>query len=333
MMAQENAKVFVIAELGMRGTERVTLQLIGKARQLADEIDYGVGVILLGSDLADSEQELIEAGADLVLKGDAETLELYQAELYTAIIVKLVKEYQPEILLLGSTSMGRELAPLLAARLETGLTAHCIDLAINASGILEQRIPAYDGMITIICPIKRPQMATVAEGVFPNPVLDSSRTGNVIPIEIQDGISLRAHTLEIVREELMGISLESAQVIVAGGAGAGDVDGWREITELASVLNAGLGSTRPVVDAGWSDFDSMIGQSGKMVNPDVYIGVGISGDLQHMVGITGPKIMVAVNNDPKSHIFEQVDYGVVEDCRIFVPALVSALKDNKAKPV
>ncbi len=254
MMAQENAKVFVIAELGMRGTERVTLQLIGKARQLADEIDCEVGAILLGSDLVGSEQELIEAGADLVLKGDVETLELYQAELYTAIIVKLVKEYQPEILLLGSTSMGRELAPLLAARLETGLTAHCIDLAINAIGILEQRIPAYGGMITIICPIKRPQMATVAEGVFPNPVLDSSRTGNVIPIEIQDGISLRAHTLEIVREELMGISLESAQVIVAGGAGAGDVDGWREITELASVLNAGLGSTRPVVDAGWSDF-------------------------------------------------------------------------------
>ncbi len=332
-MAQEKAKVFVIAEHGMRGTERVSLQLIGKARQLADELDCGVGAILLGRDLASCEQELIEAGADLVLKGDAETLELYQAELYTEIIVKLLAEYHPEILLAGSTAMGRELAPLLAARLETGLTAHCIDLAINTSGILEQRIPAYGGMITIICPVKRPQMATVAEGVFPNPVLNSSRTGDVIPIEIQEDIPLRARTLEIVQEELMGISLDSAQVIVAGGAGAGDIDGWREIAELASVLNAGLGSTRPVVDAGWSDFDSMIGQSGKMVNPDVYIGVGISGDLQHMVGIAGPKIMVAVNSDPKSRIFEQVDFGVVEDCRIFVPALVRALKDKKAKPV
>lgn len=333
MMAQEKVKVFVIAEHGQRGIERVSLQLVGKARQLADALDCEVGAILLGSDLAGSDQELIGAGADLVMKGDAETLELYQAELYTKIILKQVAEYHPEILLAGSTAMGRELAPLLAARLETGLTAHCIDLAVNSSGILEQRIPAYGGMITIICPVKRPQMATVAEGVFPDPVLDSSRTGEVIPIEIPEDIQLRARTLEIMREDLKGISLESAPVIVAGGAGTGDVDGWHEITELASVLNAGLGSTRPVVDAGWSDFESMIGQSGKMVNPDVYIGVGISGDLQHMVGISGSKIMVAVNNDPKSRIFEQVDYGVVEDCRIFVPALVRALKDKKAKPV
>jgi electron transfer flavoprotein alpha subunit len=323
MMAQEKTKVFVIVEHGQRAIERVSLQLVGKARQLADELDCGVGAILLGSDLAGSEQELIEAGADLVLQGDAETLELYQAELYTEIIVKLLAEYHPEILLAGSTAMGRELAPLLAARLETGLTAHCIDLAINNSGILEQRIPAYGGMITIICPVKRPQVATVAEGVFPNPVLDSSRTGEVIPIEIPESIPLRARTLEIVQEELTGISLDYAPVIVAGGAGVGDVDGWREITELASVLNAGLGSTRPVVDAGWSDFDSMIGQSGKMVNPDLYIGVGIAGS----------KIMVAVNNDPKSRIFKQVDYGVVEDCRIFVPAVVKALKDQKAKHV
>ncbi|OGO34718.1 MAG: hypothetical protein A2Z16_11305 [Chloroflexi bacterium RBG_16_54_18] len=332
-MAQEKAKVFVIAEHGLRGTERVSLQLVSKARQLADELDCKVGAILLGRDLAGCEQEMIDAGTDLVLRGDAEFLGLYQAELYAEIIVKLVTNYQPDIVLIGSTTMGRELAPLLAVRLDTGLTAHCIDLTINNSGILEQHIPAYGGMITIICPVKRPQMATVAEGVFPNPVFDSSRTGEVIPIEIPESFPLRARTLEIVQGEPVGISLESAPVIVAGGAGAGDSDGWREIAELATVLNAGLGSTRPVVDAGWADFDSMIGQSGVMVKPDLYIGVGISGDLQHMVGIVGPRIMIAVNNDPKSRVFKQMDFGVVEDCRIFVPALVKALKEKKAIPV
>jgi len=327
-MPADKGGVFVFAEYGTQAIEAISLQLVGKARQLADELDSYVGVILLGKGIAGSFQKLVEAGADLVFQGDSDSLVPYQAEIYSQILVELVKEYNPEILLVGSTSIGRELAPLVAARLETGLTAHCIDLSINASGILEQRIPAYGGLITIICPRKRPQMATIAEGVFPNPTLNASRSGRIVSLDVPKDFLLRAQTLEIITETAVGVSLDTASIIVAGGAGVGDLDGWNEIVELASVLNAGLGSTRPVVDAGWADFESMIGQSGKMVNPVVYIAAGISGDLQHMVGVIGPRIMIAINNDPKSKIFKQVDYGVVEDCRVLVPALVQALKNR-----
>jgi electron transfer flavoprotein alpha subunit len=329
-MVKQAADVFIIAEQSESGIEPVSLQLTGKARELADTLGSKVGAILLGYGLTDLAQKLIEAGADQVFQGDSNNLVPYQAELYTEIIVKLISERHPEILLLGSTFMGRELAPLIAARIGTGLTAHCTQLEINSEGILEQCIPAYSGMITIICPEKRPQMATVANGIFANPILDTARTGEIITLDIPEDFPLRAHVLEIVKEEAPGISLETASVIVAGGAGSGGQDGWQQIAELASILNAGFGSTRPVVDAGWTNLETMIGQSGKFVNPDLYIGVGISGDLQHMVGITGAKIMIAINNDAKAPIFEQVDYGIVEDCHVFIPALLESLRARKA---
>ena len=329
-MAEKRISMFVIAEQGEGGIQPVSIQLIGKARKLADELGSKVGAVLLGQNLTNLAQELVMAGADQVFKADSDSLVPYQAELYTEIITGLMIEQRPEILLIGSTFMGRELAPLIAARLETGLTAHCMDLVINKDGVLEQKIPAYGGMITIVCPVKRPQMATVANGVFSNPVLDSTRSGEIISVAVPVKFPLRAQTLEIVAEKSEGVSLESASVIVAGGAGAGDMDGWHQIAELAHVLNAGFGSTRPAVDAGWTELETMIGQSGKMVNPEVYIGVGLSGELQHMVGVVAAKIMIAINNDPKAPVFEQVDYGVVEDCRAFVSALVNTLKDKEA---
>jgi electron transfer flavoprotein alpha subunit len=328
-MAKQGVAVFVIAEQDEIGIEPVSMQLIGKARQLADYLDSNLGVVLLGNGLSNNAQKLIEAGADKVYLGDAEILMPFQSELYTEIIVKLMTKSRPQILLVGSTFLGRELAPLIASRLETGLTAHCTQLEINSEGILEQSIPAYGGMITIVCPEKRPQMATVANGVFANPMLDPSRSGEIISIEVPDNFPFRVQTLEIVKEKSEGVSLDSANVIVAGGAGAADQEGWLQISELADVCNAGLGSTRPAVDAGWTELDTMIGQSGKMVSPDLYIGVGLSGELQHMVGIVGAKVMIAINNDPKAPVFEQVDYGVVEDCRVFVPALVEKLRNIK----
>jgi len=160
---------------------------------------------------------------------------------------------------------------------------------------LEQRVPAYGGLISIVCPEKRPQMATVARGVFPSPEMDESRSGEVVKIPPSEGITDRVQTLEIIHEESGGILIDSARLIIAGGAGAGSVEGWAEIEELANVLNAGLASTRPAVDEGWIDISTMIGQSGKMVSPEFYIGIGLSGEQQHMVGIVGAKVMVAVN--------------------------------------
>jgi electron transfer flavoprotein alpha subunit len=324
--------VWVIAEQIDGRVLAVSLQLIGHARKLADELETSsVEVVLLGDKIEAQTQQLFAAGADRVYLGNAPDLAFYQPEIYTEIIVKLGQERQPEILLLGSTSMGRELAPLVAARLETGLTAHCIDLVLDENKILEKRVPAYGGLLSIICPERRPQMATVARGVFPMPELDAGRTGEIVPLDVPGGIPRRIQTLEIVREEPEGVPLESAPIVVAGGAGAGDLEGWRNIADLAKAFNAALGCTRPAVDEGWAGLETMIGQSGKMVTPELYIGVGLSGELQHMVGIANAQVMVAINNDPKSPVFEQVDYGIVDDCREFVPVLIDKIKEYQEK--
>jgi len=335
LSAMENAcsPVWVIAEQIDCRILAVSLQLIGQARKLAAELETSVEAVLLGDKIEEQTQQLFAAGADVVYLGNSPDLAFYQPEIYTEIIVKLAKERQPEILLIGSTSMGRELAPLVAARLETGLTAHCIDLVLDENKILEQRVPAYGGLLSIICPERRPQMATVARGVFPKPELEENRTGEIIPLDVPEGIPRRIRTLEIVREEPEGVPLESAPIVVAGGAGAGDLGGWRRIADLAKALNAALGCTRPAVDEGWAGLETMIGQSGKMVSPELYIGVGLSGELQHMVGIADAQVMVAINNDAKSPVFEQVDYGIVDDCREFVPVFIDKIKEYQEKQV
>jgi electron transfer flavoprotein alpha subunit len=323
--------VWVIAESVKDQVAPISLQLIAKSKLLADELGQHVECVLLGKEVRSLTDTLIAAGADQVYLGDSNSLENYNSELFLEIIYELALDHQPEIILLGSTFMGRELAPLLAAKLRTGLSAHCIDLVINDDMDLEQKIPAYGGLMTIICPENRPQMATVADGVFPLPILDDKREGVVVEIKIPEDFSQRIEVIDIVQTSKERVSLESAEVIVAGGAGAGDLAGWGEIVKLANLLNAGLGSTRPAVDIGWTELDTMIGQSGKMVNPNVYIGIGLSGELQHMVGLVGPKVMIAINNEAKSPIFEQVDFGIVADCREFVPILIKKLKEMKDK--
>ncbi len=332
-MKKQPGSVWVIAEQIDCRILDVSLQLIAHARKLAIELETSVEAVLLGDKMNEQTRQLFAAGADRVYLGNAPDLAHYQPEIYTEIIVKLAKERQPEIVLIGSTSMGRELAPLVAARLGTGLTAHCIDLVLDENKILESIIPAYGGLLSIICPEKRPQMATIAAGVFPKPEMDENRTGEIIALEVPDDIPRRIQTLEIIREKPQGVSFESAPIVVAGGAGAGDLEGWRKIADLAETLNAALGATRPAVDEGWAELETMVGQSGKIVSPELYIGVGLSGELQHMVGIVGAKVMVAINNDAKSPVFEQVDYGVVDDCREFVPVLINKIKEYQEKLV
>jgi electron transfer flavoprotein alpha subunit len=332
-MEVERNAVWVITEQIDCHLQSISLQLIGQARKLADQLGTSVEAILLGDNIKQQARQLIAAGADKVYLGNAPELEVYQPELYTEIVANLAAEHRPEIILIGSTDMGRELAPLVAGQLKTGLTAHCIDLVLDKDMILEQRIPAYGGLLSIICPEKRPQMATVTKGVFPTPEPDDSRTGEIMMIDIPTRLPGRVKTLEIIREEPQGVPLETASTIVAGGAGAGDRDGWNDISELAATLNAALGSTRPAVDEGWTELETMIGQSGKIVSPEVYIGVGLSGEQQHMVGIGGARAMIAINNDAKSPIFEQVDYGIVDDCREFLPVLIRKIKEYQEKKV
>ena len=332
-MAIDSARgpVWVLAEQTDGQLVSVSLQLMGHARKLADQLGTAAEALLLGDREEGMAGQLIAAGADLVYLGEAPELAVYQPEAYTELVVGLAREHHPDILLVGSTFMGRELAPLVAARLETGLTAHCIDLVLDESGILEQQVPAYGGLISIVCPERRPQMATVAKGVFPNPEPDTTRVGEILHLDVPKDASWQVETLEIVREEPKGVPLETAQVVVAGGAGVGDAAGWQSIVELAQVLNAGLGSTRPIVDEGWTELETMIGQSGKMVSPTLYIGVALSGEQQHMVGITDAQVMIAINNDENAPVFEQVDFGIVDDCREFIPALIDRIREYQTK--
>ena len=327
-MSRADNPVWVIVEQIEGKIPRVCLELLGKARLLADELRAPAEVMLVGEVPEDQLELLYHSGADVIYYCDNSDFEIYQPEIYSETIVRNAHECQPQIILLGSTFIGRELAPIIAVKLETGLTAHCIDLVLNQEGILEQIIPAYGGLITIVCPEKRPQIATVAQGVFPGPEVNKNRSGILVPVEPLQEFTIKVKTLEVVRKEPEGVPLEEAPIVVAGGAGAGTLEGWQEIANLAKALNAALGSTRPAVDEGWIDLDSMIGQSGKMVNPDLYIGVGLSGEQQHMVGISAAKVMVAINNDPKSTVFEQVDFGIVEDCREFVPVLIKKIQEH-----
>lgn len=316
--------VWVVAEVEDCRLLPVSLQLTGKARQLADQLDVAVEALLLGDRLKEPAQELIAAGADRVCVAESPALVLYQSEAYADIIVDLARTRQPQILLMGSTPMGRELAPLVAARLDTGLTAHCIDLILDDNNILDQQIPAYGGLLSILCPEQRPQMATVAGGVFITPSPDYSREGEIVSVAVPVDLSMRVRTLEVVSEAAGNTSLDAAACIVAGGAGAGDAAGWQQIKQLTDTLGAALGCTRPAVDEGWAELETMIGQSGKMVSPQFYVGVGLSGELQHMVGI---------NNDPKSPVFEQVDVGVAEDCRTFLPMLIEKINAYREQQV
>jgi electron transfer flavoprotein alpha subunit len=329
----EKFPIWVVADQENCNLLPVTPQLVAQARLLADVLGALVGVVLLGDGVDTHTETLIAAGADRIYMGNDPDLAIYHPEVYTDVIVNLVKEHNPQILLMGSTSVGRELAPLVAARLKTGLTAHCTDLSINQENILEQKVPAYGGEITIVCPDKRPQMATVAQGVFPGPSPNKERSGDVVSVRGPFLFSGRIQTLEIVIDEPDGIPLDTASCVLAGGAGAGDLEGWNQIAELAKVLKAGLGCTRPAVDEGWAELETMIGQSGKMISPETYLGIGLSGEQQHMVGVCGANIMIAINSDKKSPVFDQVDYGIVDDCRGFVPVLLEKIRQYKEQQI
>lgn len=327
MMNSKAAPVWVIVEQLEGVIPAVCFELLGKAQELGNELEVPVEAVILGEISGDQEQQIYQSGADVLYQIIYPEFEKFQTEISSLLISELVREIQPQIVLIGSTFLGRELAPLLAARLNTGLTAHCIDLILSEDQVLEQWIPAYGGLIAITCPEKRPQIATVARGVFQKPALNPKQTGKLVRVDHPDVSHSRVKTLEIITAEPEGVALEEAQTVIAGGAGAGSLDGWKEIENLAEILHAALGSTRPVVDEGWMDLETMIGQSGKMVHPDLYIGIGLSGEQQHMVGIAGAKVMVAINNDPKSPVFEQVDFGIVENCREFIPIFINRLEE------
>lgn len=325
--ASRDMDVWVFAEQRSGSLHGVGLELLGKAQELAPPGKGTVSAVLLGDGVEGLVEELHAHGADRVLLAEEGRLEPYRIMPWVSVLDKACRELCPDIFLFGATAMGVELAPRLAARLGTGLSAHCIDLRIGEDGRLRQLVPGWGGGVvaTIECPDHRPQMATVMPGVMKR--METRRgPGEVLRLEIPEDLDVSGpRVVRLFREEPKGASLEGAEVVVAGGWGIGSKDGWRLVEELAAALGGAVGATRPPVDEGWAREDQMIGQSGKTVRPRLYIGIGISGMMHHLVGMDESECVVAVNQDPRAPIFDYADLGVVGDYREVVPALMAEI--------
>ncbi len=327
--------VWTFAEQRDGKLTRVARQLVGKARQLADILGVRVETVLLGHNITDLAQELIQCGADNVYLIDHPLLENYQTDLYTKAIYDLTIEKKPEVFIFGATHMGRDLAPRLAQRITTGLTADCTELTIDeVERLLLQTRPAFGGniMATITCKNHRPQMATVRPGVFREPEKDPTRKGNVINItpEISES-NILTHLVKFLKLEKKIVKLEEAEVIVSGGRGLKKPENFSLIQELADLLGGEVGASRAAVDAGWISKDHQVGQTGKTVSPKLYIACGISGAIQHRAGMQTSETIVAINKDPEAPIFKIADIGIVGDLFRVVPELISVLKVKKEK--
>jgi len=307
----------------------ISWEMAGKGRQLADQLGVTLTACVLGSDVEPIAQEAIAYGADRVFLVDDPTLSSYRTDPYAAVMVDLVEHYKPEILIMGASSRGRDLAGSIATRLVTGLTADCTGLEIDPeTRQLRQTRPAFGGniMATILCPNHRPQMATVRHRVFEVPGKDGSREGQIVrerALMVEDEIA--AKVIGFLSEE-ENVNLADARIIVSGGRGVKGPEGFEPIRELAQVLGGAVGASRAAVDAGWIPYAHQVGQTGRTVRPDLYIACGISGAIQHLAGMRTAKVIVAINRDPEAPIFEVAHYGIVGDLFEVVPALTESFR-------
>jgi electron transfer flavoprotein alpha subunit len=322
--------VFCEPEPEQGGLMPVSRELLGLAPALAAALGVEPAAVLLGEGLADCARECIAYGARKVYLADSAELARYDDQRWSQVLAGLVREHRPEILLGGATAIGRALLPRVAVELHTGLTADCTELHIDATtGLLLQTRPAFGGNIlaTITCEHYRPQMATVRPAVLPRPQADPSRQGVVVPVAV-DAARLPAalHWLRFVPRGAAGVDLREAEVIVAAGYGVGGPAGVKRVADLAAALGGVLGASRAVVDAGWLPYAHQVGQTGTTVQPKLYVACGISGAIQHAVGMQNSTTIVAINRDPEAPIFRLADYAVVGDLLEVIPALLSELR-------
>jgi electron transfer flavoprotein alpha subunit len=323
--------VWVFAEQKKGKVQSVVYELLGKGRELADALGTELAAVLIGDAVEAQAEELFWRGADKVYLVENAGLKSYQDEPYTNIIVELVKEFKPEILLYGATSIGRSLASRIAVKLYTGLTADCTALDIDKEKkILLQTRPAFGGniMATILCENYRPQMATVRHKVFKEAQVDKSRKGQVVKKSYPDNLlASRTRISDVVEEISSTVNLTEADIIVSGGRGLGKAEGFKVIEELAKVLGGAVGASRSAVDAEWIPYSHQVGQTGKTVCPKIYIACGISGQIQHLAGMSSSEIIIAINKDSQAPIFSVATYGIVGDLYEVVPALTQKFKE------
>lgn len=323
--------VWVFAEQHRSSLKNVSFELLAKGRELADTLATELGAVCFGHNVEDTGQ-LFAYGADKIYLVDSPALTDNQEDYLTYQFVELIREYQPEVVLAGATALGRSFVPRVAAILNTGLTADCTGLDIDTEKrLLLQTRPTFGGniMATIICPAKRPQMATVRPRVFKKGQPDAERRGEIIKVDFKpENFRTKTKLLEFIDEVTETVKLEDADIIVSGGRGLGKPENFKLLAELAEVLGAALGASRATVDEGWIPYSHQVGQTGKTVCPKLYIACGISGAIQHLAGMQTSDIIVAINDDPNAPIFEVATYGIVGDLFEVVPRLIKKLKEQ-----
>jgi electron transfer flavoprotein alpha subunit len=312
----------------------VTAELLGCGRKLASDLGQELAAVLVGSGTGAFAQEAITFGADKVYVVDDPLLSDYQTEPYVAVMEKVVKQATPQVVLLSQTTIGRDLAPRLAFRLGTAATMDCLGIAIDSqTKKLVATKPVYGGNARAVYSYDTdPQIATVRAKAVAALDPDPSRKGEVIPIAAGlDPSIVRAKVVQKVKEEVKGIKLEEAPVVISGGRGIGGTEGFKELEALAQVVKGAVGASRPACDSAWIPDSAQVGLTGKIVTPDLYIAVAISGSSQHMAGCSGAKVIVAINKDPEANIFKEARFGVVGDWKKVLPAFTAKVKELLAQ--
>jgi electron transfer flavoprotein alpha subunit len=327
--------IWVFLEQKNGKIQSVSYELLGKAQELAKKLKTDVSGILIGNNLDDQLDEIIHRGADNIYLVQAPELQNFQDEPYTNIFLKLIEKYKPEVVLCGATAIGRSLISRVAVNIKVGLTADCTGLDIDPEkNILLQTRPAFGGniMATIISPNYRPQMATVRHKVMEPMAVDAKRKGKVIRENFDAGLyASRTKLLEIVEEVESLVNIAEADIIVSGGRGMGSAENFKILQDLAHALGAAVGSSRAAVDSGWMPYSHQVGQTGRTVAPKIYFACGISGQIQHLVGMSSSKIIIAINKDPEAPIFKYATYGIVGDVFAIVPELTRKFKEALKK--
>lgn len=327
--------VWVYAEQRHGVITPVVLELLGEGKKIAGETGSELCAFLIGHNISPLAKELIEYGAEKVYVAESPLLKNYTTDGYAKVLCDAINEYKPEIVLYGATHIGRDLAPRISARVNTGLTADCTKLEIDPEDKkLKQTRPAFGGnlMATIVCPNHRPQMSTVRPGVMEKAARNENNKGNIIYVDlklVEDDI--RTIVMEVVKHKKDMVSLTDAEIIVSGGKGLGCADGFKMLKQLADTLGGTVGASRAAVDAGWIDHGNQVGQTGTTVKPKIYFACGISGAIQHLAGMSESDIIIAINKNAMAPIFNVADYGIVGDVNEVVPMLIDAFTQYKGE--
>jgi electron transfer flavoprotein alpha subunit len=326
--------IWVLIDIQNGQAKSVGLELLAGGRKLADTVGEKLVAVVIGSGTDAAVAAAAANGADQVIVVDGADYADYSTEGFTYALEQLVNKYKPASMLISATINGRDLAPRLAARLKTGLAADCTGVDIDAAtGTIQWTRPAYGGnsMAAIECPDARPQLGTVRASTFKRGEPDTARTAEIIKEDIAvPAGTIRTSIIEKIAELAEGVKLEDAEVVVSGGRGVGNAENFAMLKELADLMGGAVGASRAAVDAGWISHVAQVGQTGKTVSPKLYIACGISGAIQHLAGMSGSDVVIAINRDPDAPIFDVADYGIVGNIKDVLPALTAAIKKLRA---